>query len=180
MIITYLAISKILYWFNTITAMTHSDLAGAGAAALSRLINQDIMIILGVILFFFLEKYVQFKKLKKSKYNKIMDYIVFNGIGFVAFLGVVIIYILIIRNVIHTDYRFHWGEFIVTFFFAYVVAVVVLELKSYFKSKVKPDNAAPEESSEEKLSILSSMLDDGILTQEEFDNKKEIILGTTK
>ena len=53
---TYLAISKIMYWFNTVTTLTQADIDGVGMAVLDRLVSHDLLIILCVTAYHFFEK----------------------------------------------------------------------------------------------------------------------------
>jgi len=53
--------------------------------------------------------------------------------------------------------------------------MVALNVKYYFKAKEKETfkTALPAPSAEDKLAMLQVLLDDGILTQDEFDRKRE-------
>jgi len=170
---TYLAITKILYYFNTITAIEHRSLGNIAETVLMRL-NQDAIIIVGVILFFYLDKFIQ---LKKSKYSKILENIVFYVIGFAALMGVTFIYIGIMALIFGSEYIQidSWGAFIGYGVTGYIVVAVVLNLKYYFKEKEKPKYDPPIHSAEDKLIMLEILHDSGILTQEEFENKKEML-----
>ena len=176
MLFTYLAITKILYWINTITAMNQSDLDSVGRAVLTRLMNQDIMIILGVIAFFFLEKAIA---LKRSKYSTVLQSIMLYAVGYVMLLAIMFIYFLIISLIYGSVQVDSWGALIGYNLFLYIVICIVLEIKERFKAKGKkpPEDIQPARSTEDKLSMLQALLDDGIVTQEEFDSKKEMVLN---
>ena len=172
MLFTYLAITKIMYWLNTITAMEQGDLGSAGEAVLMRLMNQDIILIVSVIFFYFLDKRVQ---LKKSKYSKVLEYIVFYVIGFVALMGIMFIYSWIMSWFFGPIQIDSWGGLIGGYVLGYLVIVVVLNIKYYFKIKTKPEYVPPVQSNDDKLAMLKVLLDGGVLTQEEFDSKKEML-----
>ena len=170
MLFTYLAITKILYWLNTITAINQSDLEGVGEAVLMRLLYQDVILIVSVIFFYFLDKRIQ---LKRSKYSKVLEYVVFYVIGFVALMGFLLIYNRIVFGPLQVD---SWAGFMSSYILGYLAIMVVLNIKQYFKAKAKPVYAPPPQSTDETLSMLKILLNDNILTQEEFDQKKEKLL----
>jgi len=166
MLFTYLAVTKILYWLNAISAIEQSGLSGVGDAVLTRLLHQDAIIIAGVVFFHFLENSLP---KKMSKYNKVLEQIVFYAIGFVALIGIVLIYNLIVFGPIQIE---SWGAFIGGSALGYLVIMAVLNLKIYFKAKIKPEYGPPAQHADDKLSMLKTLLDDGVLTQEEFDRMK--------
>ncbi|MCL2396540.1 MAG: SHOCT domain-containing protein [Defluviitaleaceae bacterium] len=175
MLFTYLAITKILYWVNTIAAMNQNDLGSAGEAVLMRLINQDAMLIVGVVAFYFLDKRIA---LKKSKYSSILEYVIFYAVGYVVLMGIAFVYNAAMGLIFSAQY-FSWGEFVSAFIgflpgvtLGYLAVVVIFEIKHYFKKKTAPGYEPPAKSAEDKLAMLKILLDDGVLTQEEFDCKK--------
>lgn len=176
---TYLAISKIMYWFNTIVAMNQSDLGNVGEAVLMRFLNQDLMLIISVMAFFVLNQLIE---LKKSKYSTVLEYVVFYAIGYVVLVGIVFVYNLIMILIFSAQY-FSLGEFVrgfisfmPSFTLGYLVVAAALEIKLYFKKKVKPAYVLSVQSTGDTLAMLKALLDDGVLTQEEFDCKKEKLL----
>ena len=166
---TYLAISKILYWFNTIIAMNQSDLESVGVAVLNRLLYQDILLISGVILFFFLDKHIH---RKRSKSRKILEHILFYGVGYVALMAVTLIYFLVMR-LVFGPFEIDWGSLFGYTFVAYIVVAIVLNIKDYFKAKSSSGYASDAQSTDDKLAMLKALHNDGILTQDEFNQKKE-------
>jgi len=167
---TYLAINKIMYWYNTIMTMNQSDLnlGEVGQAILFRLLGNDLLLIAGVAMFFFMDRRIS---QKKSNNSGILDAVKFYVIGYVALFGLTAAYIWIMSwfvpvqlDSLRTD--------ILNGTLGYLVVVVVLNLKYYFKSKEKSIYAGSATSTEDKLSMLQVLLDDGILSQEEFDQKK--------
>ena len=177
MLFTYLAISKILYWFNTFYALLQYDLGTAAEAFLIRFLNQDFMIIVGVLIFFKLDTLIE---KRKSKENALLATILFYIIGYALLMGASIAYTLIITA--FTGESLNWNEF---YYFLrlsiiwYLMIIVVLSIKDYLKNRQKKlSECDPEKySAEEKLSMLEVLLRDGVLTQEEFDIKKERVLG---
>ena len=165
MLFTYLAITKILYWYNTITAMD----AGMGEAVMSRLLYQDAIIISAIIFFYFLDKRIQ---VNKSKYSSVIEHILFYVIGFVAIVGVSLIHQRLMFGPIQIVSLGAFMRAIGNFAVGYTVVIIAFNVKSYFKSKVKPEQAPPAQSTGDKLAVLSNFLDDGTLTKEEFDEIK--------
>jgi len=178
---TYLAINKIMYWFYTITTVNQSDLESIGRFALMRLINQDLILIIGVIACYFLNKLIA---LKRSKYSNILEYAIFYVIGYVVLMGIGFIYNLIINLIFLiqdfslTAFVREFMGFVPSFTLGYLVVATVLETKEYFKKKGKesPDDTPSAPSTDDKLAMLKVLLDSDILGQEESDHKKQKLL----
>jgi len=167
---TYLAINKIMYWFDTIMAMNPGDVGfgGVARAVMLRLLSGDLIMIAGIVMFFFLDKLIS---QKKSKGSSILEAIKFYVIGYVALLALQLIYLGIASLFVPIE----WSSFVSVmpyFTLGYIVVVVVLNLKYYFKEKEKSGYTPSAPSTEDKLSMLQVLLDDGTLSQEEFDQKK--------
>ena len=180
---TYLAVNKIMYWFNTITALNQSDIGNVGRAVFMRLLNQDLLLIIGVIAFFFLDKLIY---LKKSRYNNILITVIFYAIGYVGLMAIAFSYNLII-NLIFSAESFPLGEFVRLFMgfmpsatLGYIVVAAVLEIKQFFKAKEKKTSADAIHDTEDKLTMLKALFDDGILAQEEFEHKKLLITSVNQ
>ena len=144
---TYLAINKIMYWFNTITALNQSDIEGVGQAVFMRVLNQDLIVILGVIAFFFFNELLESKK---STHSNFTGYLIFYVVGYVGLLGIAFCYFLIL-NLIFPVQEFSFAGYVREFIFAlpsisigYLVVAVVLEVKLYFKKKGKEKDIVEE------------------------------------
>jgi len=170
---SYLAISKILYWFNTATYMSQQDLGNVGVAILQRLLFQDFAIIMGVVIFFVLDRLIVFKKAKNSK---ILQQVIYYAIGYVALAGFVFIYSQILTLFFSVTVH-SWVEFIIYGTIGYLVVTVVLNLKHYFKEKLKPEYIPQLDSADKKTSMLKRLYEDGVLTQEEYENSKRRLSG---
>jgi len=171
---TYLAISKVMYWFNTITYMNQQDFGNIWEAVLMRLLNHDLIIIIGVVIFYFLDKLVVFKKTKK---NKILEHIIYYAIGYVIIVGITFIYIQITMLIFEFTV-YSWSGYIIYGTIGYIAVVVVLNIKHYSKEKLKPKYNQTLESEDDKLSVLKLLCEDGTLTQEEFENCKDRLSNT--
>ena len=185
----YLAMSKILYWIDFIFTMDQSELSSMRENILMRLVNRDLLIIIGVIAFFYLEKRIERIELKKSKYSKILEFILYHVIGYVVLLGIIFIYFmvyLIVREWLGLEQSLSLGEYAIAFLgiipnytIGYPLAAVALEIKYRLKQKkkVSSEDLLSVHSTEDKLTMLKILLDDCILTQEEFDYKKDFLLS---
>ena len=178
-VFTYLAINKIMYWFNTITAMNQSELSNVGHAIFMRVLNHDLMMIVGVVAFFWLNSLIE---LKKTKYSKVWEYVLFYVIGYFVLVAIVIVYnwVLIMifspQDLYITELIRGFISFMPNFTIGYIVVAVALEVKIYFKNKGKESPAAAEYSAQDKLAVLESLLEENILTQEVFEQTKEKLL----
>jgi len=166
MLFTYLALSKIMSWTNTINTVNQSGLGSVREAVVARLLNQDLVLIATVIFFFFLDNRIQ---MKKSKYSNILKDIVIYVIGFVGLVGIILLYNWMLSSPIPIA---SWGIFIRNLAPSYLVIIVVFEIKSHLKEKAK---SLSFKNTDEKLSMLKALLNDGVLTQEEFDQKKDLV-----
>ena len=137
---TYLALNKVLYWFNTITELDQADFRNVAAVLLSRFLNQDLFLILGVIAFFFLNHKIE---QKKTKSNAILEYVKFYAIGYVMILCILIVYFLLMFFISQAE-NFYFRDLVREFISIipnltafYLVASVALEIKEFFKAKEK-------------------------------------------
>ena len=180
----YLALSKILYWIDMIAGAEQGDFRNAAGAVWIRLIDRDILLVIIVILFVFLEKLL----MKKFKVNGILKHVLLYVIGYVGMIGLFYMYSGVLSLFFSVDFP-PLMETIVNNVVWYITVIITLEIKVYFKTKTKPDYDSAAQSAEgeaseslvpsftDKLAMLKSMLDDGILTQAEFDRKKERVLS---
>jgi len=180
----YLALSKILYWIDMIAGAEQGDFRNAAGAVWIRLIDRDILLVIIVILFVFLEKLL----MKKFKVSGILKHVLLYVIGYVGMIGLFYMYSGVLSLFFSVDFP-PLMETIVNNVVWYITVIITLEIKVYFKTKTKPDYDSAAQSAEgeaseslvpsftDKLAMLKSMLDDGILTQAEFDRKKERVLS---
>lgn len=143
-----------------------------GEALLNRLLTQDILIILVILLTSNTDKFVQ---LQFSKYNKTVSRTIVHIIDYLLYMGALAIYFwsMIFLGIFQ---NFGWSVFIVYSSAVYFAIVTVVETKKYLKKKEKTEYA-PVLSADEKLDMIKTLLDNSVLTQEEYDRKKEELLG---
>lgn len=171
---SYLAISKTVYWVDTISAMDQSDFGDMFSTVLVRLLNRDILLIMIVIFFYFLNKFIE----KKFQTGNVFKYTMYYIVGYVAMIGIFYIYTWILSWFFPLEFP-SLGETVSNSIGGYAVIVVVLNIKYYFKEKEKDvfKDTPPVGTTDDNLAMLKALLEDGVLTQEEFDHKKVKVLG---
>ena len=166
----YLAISKVFYWFNIIiVALNQGDLRAMGEVVFTRLFTQDMLIILGILLVLYIEKFVQ---LKISLNNKTLKQIIEHIIIFLLLNGVFIFYFWAMNMFLGNNPSLNLGSNLIYGGIIYLVLAVVFEVKKYLKKKEMTGYMSIL-NVDEKLDMLKALLESNILTQEEFDRKKE-------
>jgi len=178
MLFSYLAISKIFYWYNTIVhVINHGDLSGMGDVVLNRLLSHDMIIILGVFLIFFMEEFLEVH-FETKKLGKVLEQILLHLIAYVIFMVAFSLYVLVVHLAWGTFQDIAWGRGLFYSSLGYIVTVTVLDVKKYFKTKAMTRHTPPALDTEDALAALKTLLDNNVLTQEEYDRKKEKLLGT--
>ena len=176
----YLAINKIMYWFSIIMGMEQFSFAGGGRVILERFLTQDLAIIACITVMYYFDWRI---KEKRTKYNIVVEHAILYGIGYVAFLGLIFtsnafnLMILLAESITWSEYISLFAEHLIPFTIAYLIASVGLEIKLYFKKKGQKtsEELVVTQDTECKLSMLKILLDDGILSQEEFEDKKKLL-----
>ena len=175
----YLAVNKIMYWLNIFAGMEHINLASGGAVILNRFLNQDLMLILCILLLYYLDQRI---KVKSQKYHVVVHHATLYGLGYIFIAGISFALNAYFRLIVAGDpWRVFVGDFLEFLPMAtlgYIVIIVGLEIKLYLKELGKKTSKEPvlSGSAEDKLSMLKLLFDDGILSQEEFEEKKKKVL----
>ncbi|MCL2522285.1 MAG: hypothetical protein FWE36_05425 [Erysipelotrichales bacterium] len=164
MLFAYLAVSKIFYWLNYFADMQVGE---TGGAILERILNQDIIIIASVIIFFFLEKFIYMKK--NSKYDNIITTIKLYSAAYIALIGFLYLYLLILSLFLPIEFPDFWTT-VGSSMLGFVVIAFLLNIKYALKFKKVEDKNI-----DDKLTMLEVLLKDGILNQEEFNQKKKML-----
>jgi len=174
MLFTYLAISKAIYYYNlTTNTLFQGGFQNMVEVVLERLLTQDILIILLLLLTLYTEKLVTLQILK---YNKTVHQTIVHIIDYLLYIGVLAIYFGAMNFAFGFFPNMFRLEVFIYFSVLYLVIVAVVEIKKYFKKK-EMTGYAPVLSADEKLAMLKTLLDNSVLTQEEYDRKKEELLG---
>ena len=168
MLFSYLAISKMVYWFNLVFA-GYEDV---WRIVLQRFLTQDILIIIVIVFIYFFEhKFV----LKQKKLNSFFADIITAIGGYIIFFVVALIYAMIVSSLLPTPANI-WllitSDFMVNLTVVYFIIFVALTMKERFKKKEAYDYALDIQSMALKIEMLKTLLDDGVISQEEF-NKQE-------
>ena len=168
----YLTVSKIFYWIDFVVgAVYEGDLRTLGNAVLMRLLDQDMLIILGILLVICIEKFVQ---RKMSKYKKVWKEIIGHIVIYLLMIGLVFVYFRIRALILGVPLNWNWGDNFIFSGIIYLIGTVVFEVKNFLKKKELTE-CAPVLSIDEKLAMLETLRDNGVFTQEEYDRKKETI-----
>ena len=168
----FLALSKMFYWYYGIIEMNQSHLDGAREAILMRLLERDLLLIGYVVIFFFLYNLI-FQR--QSSRGTLAKYAMLYGLGFFIVLGYFYLYLWALS----WFFPINWPPLIETLAngaVTYVVIVIALHVKERFKAKGKEEPVPSAETGEDRLSMLRILLEDGLLTREEFEEKKAKLL----
>ena len=178
---TYLAINKIIYYFGYLMTMEQGNIGETLETMIVRFVNQDLVMIIGVTAFFILMNIIESKKLK---YNSIIVDMITYVIGFVVLNAIALVYYTILASIYLNDFSLilfvqEYISFIPGFALSYVVVVIAMEVKYYFKEREKKKTAEEmlSESTEDKLTMLKILFESELLNQEEYDLKKEKLLS---
>ena len=174
MLFSYLAISKMLYWINFIFA-GYEDV---WRVVLQRFLTQDILIIIVVVFIYFFEhKFV----LKQKKLNSTLADIITAIGGYIIFFVVALIYVMIVDSQLPTPANI-WliitSDFMINLTVVYFIIFVALTMKERFKKKEAYNYAVDIQSMDIKMEMLKTLLDDGVLSQDEFDKQEAKLLET--
>ena len=171
MLFVYFAISKAIYWVNfVIVAFLQGDIRSVGEAVLMRLLNQDILIIGGILVVYCVEKL--FEK-NMSKYKKVWVRIIEYFVIYLVMQGVSIAYHWGISLLLGRSFNWNLGTNFIYGGILFFAISLMLEIKYYLKKKEKTEYT-PVLSEEEKLSMIKTLLDNNVLTQDEYDSKKKL------
>ena len=169
MLFAYLTISKAFYWANIIGGtLNQGSLRDLGEVVLLRFLNQDMLIILGIVLVTFMEKFVQSKM---SKYKKVWRQIIEHVIIYLLMSGAAIAYLWVMALISGTPLNINLGESLFFGGIMYLAIGAIFEAKRLLKKKEMTTYASAL-SMDEKLSMLKTLHDSGVFTQEEYERKK--------
>ena len=173
MLLAYLAISKVVHWFNIIAVAEGID--GVWAAVLERLIQRDIVIILFLISVYAFE-YMFIMKRKKWSGN--LAQIILISIGYVMSVLILFAYALMLTLILQDLFNLRefigvfFGGDLLTFSISYFVIAGFILGKESFKKKEACAYILDIQSKDIKLEMLKALLDGGVLSQEAFEKQK--------
>jgi len=132
----YLAITKIMYWMDALTMGADGvDLASMWQVFVIRLFERDILLILSILAFHWLDKTLERKKFKHGKFT---EYALFYVIGFFVLAGITAAYIGLFSLIFGPVQVDSWVSFIAYGILGYMVVSVALNIKLYFNPRQSP------------------------------------------
>jgi len=171
---TYLAISKVLYWFELVAVAGDFTVDIVLSVLLPRFVFRDLPLIAIVFIFYFMDNFLlKLHEKQAAKRSKIAKEIALYAVGYVVVAAVWFAYswLLIWVGWLDSGERL-WGEEFLYMSSAYLLVVAVMVVKQFSAKKKK----VVSKSAEDKVEMLEILLYDGVLTQEEFEIKKLRIL----
>jgi len=157
MLFLYLAITKLLYWFSTITEMAF----GGGIAdnifelVMNRLWTQDLLILFSILIFHFMEK---------LKVQQLLQY----AIAYVAFVGVIFAQIWIGDTFFEPAHmagtlggliwEIGYLGFFIFFTVGFLFLAIALNVKEHFKKKAKESSGMQATDTELVMNDFSNAL----------------------
>ncbi|MCL2364354.1 MAG: hypothetical protein FWC71_06810 [Defluviitaleaceae bacterium] len=125
-LITYLAVSKILYWIDAASDMMQGDFGGAWISVMLRIIGRDGPLLLAVIGF------VAIHKMRGRLWIKLIA-------GYAATIGILFSYLFIMVSLGRISVMSYFNLF-VYYSFSYAIINVVLLFKEWLKRKSKMED----------------------------------------
>jgi len=175
-IITYLAVSKVLYWVDMIAGLDGTGFGAVAHGVFMRLLDRDLIMITIIILITILSAVVD----RKSKAGEIQKLIFVYIIMYIAMIGLYYGYVALLNLFIHVEFA-PLGGLMLSTAQGYVAIIVFFTIKDYLKKKADKELAADPADGEltmaqSRIAILQTLLDDGILTQDEFNDKSAYVM----
>jgi len=169
MLFSYLAISKILYYFSYITTTDVGNIGEMFMPLFNRLISRDFVIIVFVVVSHFIEQ----KLLQKLEKRNVLKHVAVHVVGYITLVALYYSYFFILRLFFPVTSSMSPGEMLGNILIAYIFGAAFLEVKTWFKSK-QYEKAKPTDA-EDKLSALETLHNSGVLTDDEFESKKALV-----
>lgn len=157
---TYLTISKLVYFYSII--LSFDSLEEAARSLVIRLLSQDIMIIISIVLVLRLEKLVFLKQ--KQKPSVLID-MTFYFIVCLILLALNTLHNLIMTWFLNETFNYYPGNFIYSLIL-FAMIMLTLNLKEHFKKK---ERETPEYKREQRMTALKSLVKEGVLSQKDFE-----------
>jgi len=106
----------------------------------------------------------------KKVWIRVVEYIAI----YLLTMGVAFTYFWTTSLVLGRPLRWSWGDNFIYGGVLFLAISIVLEIKYYLKKKEKTEYT-PTLNTEEKLSMLKTLLDNDVLTQDEYDSMKKTL-----
>ena len=140
LLITYLATSKMLYWFTTVSEAVESDFYGVAETIVNRILSREVLVIGGVVLAFVLQKFfnklavVIITKFGQKRYAVHLCYAVIYIIFYVLVFGLVFVYLFVLDEFFDVQI-FSFFEFLPTATIAFFAVAIISHIKNSIKVK---------------------------------------------
>ncbi|MCL2356782.1 MAG: hypothetical protein FWC70_06455 [Defluviitaleaceae bacterium] len=166
LLFSYLAVAKLMYWIEALAGI--SDFDDFMTIIVTRLINQDIVIILVLIAMFILDDFVFDRASEKG----LLESIKLNAVGLVIFLAILTGYHFVLGLFIEVNIS-SWPRFFISWSIIFAIASAFLLIKDRMKKKetelyIRSEPTA--DTPEGRLLMLEALHKAGTLTDEEFEN----------
>jgi hypothetical protein len=165
LLFAYLAITKVWYWLDTLSGI--DTISAFGTTLLTRMLQQDIMVVIVLICMFTLDDFVT-----SREGNTLWATAKTHIIGLFIFLALILgWHFFISATGLMTANITDWGAFVLQWSILYAIFAGALTAKDKLKKK-EAEQYIPDASTDEgKISMLNSLCEAGVLTREECNLK---------
>ena len=171
---TYLLVNKVMYWMDVFNGL--DGFGEFGMMFLSRMVNQDIMVILVLIAMHVLEEKLH---PNDSLGNDFKKNALFMVLGWLIFLAMLSGYLLFVGLFVEVTID-SWPRLLLDFTIGYLIIGAVIYVKDSMKKKEAESYLTDGDSHEAQRYMLESLHKNGVLTQEEFEQKLAQIMPNLK
>jgi len=173
MVFSYLIVSKALYYFEMIgAALLQGGFWAVSETILTRLLTRDLLIILIILITFNTDKLVP---QKIAKNNRVLNQVIVHTIDYILYMGIMSLYFW--GTMFFGLFEgMNWRIILINLSALYVIILVAIESKKYMKKK-EMTAYTHVLNKDEKLAMLKTLFDNDVLTLDEYDSKKEKVLG---
>ena len=177
----YLAASKIIYWMDV--ASTADGLDGVWRTVLERLLYRDIVLILILIFMYLFEKVIILKQ-GKFRLRGVWPHVILAICGYVVYVAILTGYSLLFHLIYSEPFdlrAFLFSRFMLNGTIIFFVVMVALTVKDYFKQKSASEYALDIQSTDIKLEMLETLLDDGVLSHDDYEEQRsKLVLNSSR
>ena len=177
----YLAASKIIYWMDV--AVTADGLDNVWRTVLERLLYRDIGLILILVFMYMFEKVIILKQ-GKFRLRGVWPHVILAVCGYVVFVAIVTGYSWLFHLIYSEPFSlraFLFSGFMFNGTIIFFVVTTALTVKDYFKQKSATEYALDIQSTDIKLEMLGTLLDDGVLSRDDYEEQRsKVILNSNR
>ncbi|MCL2364746.1 MAG: hypothetical protein FWC71_08795 [Defluviitaleaceae bacterium] len=168
---TYLLVNKVMYWMDIISSV--DNWSEFGNVFVNRMLGQDIMVIMVLIAMFILEKYLYPETGEEHEFLYNLKLL---SIGLVIFILLIVGYNRLMFFILDESMPIErWPAFIGELVMGYIIIAFVIYVKELMKKKEVETYLPCTNDPTTQLSMLTSLYEAGVLTDEELAAKTEQI-----